>query len=226
MFMGPWDQGGPWSPTGIDGINRFLRRVWTVVTDPRGIEPGDPEGGRLPGGQTAGEVDDDLRRLAHRTLKKVTEDHADYHWNTMIAALMELTNRLIRLRGTDVVDEPAWNETISLLLLMMAPIAPHISEELWSRRLAAAGAEWSSVHTQQWPRYDETLIAAAEIELPVQVNGKLRDVVSVPTGLSEVEIEQIVMARDTVRAAIAGQDVLRVIQVPNRLVNVVVRPKA
>jgi leucyl-tRNA synthetase len=190
------------------------------------VEPGDPEGGRLPAGQSAGDIADDLRRLAHRTLKKVTDDHADYHWNTMIAALMELTNRLIRLRGTDVVDELAWDETIRLLLLMMAPIAPHISEELWSRRLAAAGAEWSSVHTQQWPQYDETLIAAAEIELPVQINGKLRDVVSVPTGLSEVEIEQIVMARDKVRAAIAGQDVVRVIQVPNRLVNVVVRPKA
>ena len=76
----------------------------------------------------------------------------------MIAALMELTNRLIRLRGTDVVDEPQWDEAIRLLLLMLAPIAPHISEELWSRRLAAAGEEWSSIQPSQWPRYDETLI--------------------------------------------------------------------
>ena len=225
MFMGPWDQGGPWSPTGIDGVHRFLRRVWTVTTDPRGVEPGDPEGGRLPAAETAGEVADALRRQAHRTLKKVTDDHAEYHWNTMIAALMELTNRLIRLRGTDVVDEPQWDETIRLLLLMLAPIAPHISEELWSRRQAEARAEWSSIHTQQWPRYDETLIAETQIELPVQVNGKLRDVISIPAGLSEIEIEQIVMSRDKVRANLEGQDIVRVIQIPGRLVNVVVRPR-
>jgi leucyl-tRNA synthetase len=226
MFMGPWDQGGPWSPTGIDGVHRFLRRVWTVVTDPRGVEPGDPESGRLPAGDTAASVADGLRRQTHRTLKKVTDDHADYHWNTMIAALMELTNRLIRLRGTAVVEEREWDETISLLLLMLAPIAPHISEELWSRRLAASGREWSSIHSERWPQYDETLIAEANVELPVQINGKLRDVVAVPAGLSEIEIEQIVMARDKVRAALEGQDVVRVIQVPGRLVNVVARPRA
>ena len=90
MFMGPWDQGGPWSPTGIEGVNRFLRRVWAVATDPQGRESGAAEEGAA----------EELRRHAHRTLKKVTEDHASYHWNTMIAALMELTNRLVRLRGT------------------------------------------------------------------------------------------------------------------------------
>jgi leucyl-tRNA synthetase len=224
MFMGPWDQGGPWSPTGIDGVHRFLRRVWTVATDPRGVEPGDPEGGKLPAGETAGAVADALQRQAHRTLKKVTDDHADYHWNTMISALMELTNRLIRLRGTDVVDELQWDEAIRLLLLMLAPIAPHMSEELWSRRLAASGAEWSSIHTQAWPPYDESLIALAEVELPIQINGKLRDLVTVPAGLSEIEIEQIVMARDKVQALLAGQQVVRFIQIPGRLVNIVVKP--
>jgi leucyl-tRNA synthetase len=226
MFMGPWDQGGPWSPTGIDGVHRFLRRVWTVVTDPRGIESRGPEGGRLPAGETAASVADALRRQVHRTLKKVTDDHADYHWNTMISALMELTNRLIRLRGTDVVDEPEWDEAMRLVILMLAPIAPHMSEELWSRRLAATGAEWSSVHAEQWPRYDETLIAEAQFELPIQVNGKLRDVVSVPADLSEVEIEQIAMARDKIRALVDGQEIVRVIQVAGRLVNVVTRPRA
>ena len=144
----------------------------------------------------------------------------------MIATLMELTNRLIRLRGTDVVDEPEWDETIGLLLLMLAPIAPHISEELWSRRLAATGSEWQSIHVQPWPRYDETLIADDQVELPIQVNGKLRDLVSIPAGLSEVEIEQIVMARDKVRAQLDGQEIVRIIQIPNRLVNVVARPRA
>jgi len=107
----------------------------------------------------------------------------------------------------------------------MTPIAPHISEELWSKRLAAAGAEWSSIHTQPWPAFDETVIADSEVELPVQVNGKLRDLVQVPAGLSEIEIEQIVMARDKIRALTDGQEIVRVIQIPNRLVNVVTRPR-
>jgi leucyl-tRNA synthetase len=226
MFMGPWDQGGPWSPTGIDGVHRFLRRVWTVVTDPTGVEPGDPEGGRLPASGTAQGVAESLRRHAHRTLKKVTDDHADYRWNTMIAALMELTNRMIRLRGTEVAGGPEWNEAVRLLLLMLAPIAPHISEELWSRTLAGDGTEWRSIHAEPWPAHAEEMIAESHVDVPVQINGKLRDLVSVPAGLSEIEIEQIVMARDKVRAQIDGQEVVRVIQVPGRLVNVVTRPRA
>jgi leucyl-tRNA synthetase len=226
MFMGPWDQGGPWSPTGIEGIHRFLRRVWNVATDPHGVEPGDADAGRLPADETASSAAETLHRQAHRALKKVTEDHAGYRWNTMISALMELTNRLIRLRGTEVAGRREWDEAIGLLLLMLAPIAPHISEELWSKRLATAGAEWSSIHTQAWPAFDETVIAESEVELPVQVNGKLRDLVRVPAGLSEIEIEQIVMARDKVRALVDGQEIVRVIQIPNRLVNVVTRPRA
>jgi len=92
--------------------------------------------------------------------------------------------------------------------------------------LAASGKEWTSIHSETWPQFDETLIAEATVELPVQVNGKLRDLVSVPAGLSEIEIEQIVMSRDKIRAALEGHDVVRVIQVTGRLVNVVVRPKA
>ena len=226
MFMGPWDQGGPWSPTGIDGIHRFLRRVWNVATDPHGAETGDAEAGKLPAGETASSAAEALHRQAHRTLKKVTEDHAGYRWNTMISALMELTNRLVRLRGSEVAGRPEWDEAIGLLLLMLAPIAPHISEELWSKRLAAAGTEWSSIHTQAWPTFDDTVIAESEVQLPIQVNGKLRDLVHMPSGLSEIEIEQIVMARPKIISALERQEVVHVIHIPNRLVNVVTRPRA
>jgi leucyl-tRNA synthetase len=226
MFMGPWDQGGPWSPTGIEGVHRFLRRVWTVVLDPSGVEPGDPESGRLAAGQTAAAAAEGLRRHAHRTLKKVTEDHADFHWNTMIAALMELTNQLFRLRGTPVAGGTEWNESIRLLLLMLAPIAPHVSEELWARRLTTSGEEWSSVHTQTWPDYDRGLVAEATVELPVQVNGRLRDVVEVPAGLSDAEIEQIVLARDKVRAQLGDQEIARIVHVHGRLLNIVTRKAA
>ncbi len=225
MFMGPWDQGGPWNDSGIEGMHRFLRRVWAVVMDPHAGEGPDAESGRLPAGQSAAAAAEDLRRAAHRALKKVTDDHATFHWNTMISALMELTNRLTRLRGSSVAGGPEWNEATRWLILMLAPLAPHISEELWSRRLAAAGEEWLSVHTETWPEHLPELVTSDEIELPIQVNGKLRDVVVIPASLSEVEIEQLVMARDKVRAHLDGAVVDRVIQIPGRLVNVVTRPK-
>ena len=228
MFMGPWDQGGPWSPTGIEGVHRFLRRVWTAVLDPRGIESGDAESRRAPQATpqaTPDEAADDLLRHAHRTLAKVTEDHANFRWNTMIAALMELTNHMYRVRGTDVAGGPAWNETVRLLLLMLAPIAPHISEELWARRQAAAGNQWSSIHTESWPAYSADLVAEEEIELPVQVNGRLRDVLRVPAALGAPEIEQRAMASDKIRAQLADQQVVRVVHVPGRLINIVTRPK-
>jgi leucyl-tRNA synthetase len=225
MFMGPWDQGGPWNDKGIEGVHRFLRRVWAVALDPHGGEGGNVDEGRLPAGPTAAAAAEELRRAAHRALKKVTDDHATFHWNTMISALMELTNRLTRLRGSSVAGGPEWDEATKWLILMLAPLAPHISEELWSRRLAAAGEEWRSVHTETWPEYLPELVTSDEIELPIQVNGRLRDVVVIAAGLSEVEIEQLVMARDKVRAYLDGAVVDRVIQIPGRLVNVVTRPK-
>ncbi len=223
MFMGPWAQGGPWNAKGIEGVNRFLRRLWTVALDPTGREPGDAKAGRLPAGTTAEAAAEDLRRAAHRTLKRVTDDHADFGWNTMISALMELTNKLVRLRGTEVAAGAVWDEAVRLTLLMLAPLAPHIAEELWARRAAARGEEWTSVHTQRWPEYLPELVAESEIELPIQVNGKLRDVVTVPAGLSQAEIEQIVLARDKVKALVDGPGVARVVHVPGRLVNVVTR---
>ena len=140
MFMGPWDQGGPWSPTGIGGVHRFLNRVWTLVLDPHGREPGDPEAGSLPAGQSEDEARQAVRSAAHRTLRDVTADYEAFRFNTMIAKLMELANTLFRYRGTVVAGSAEWDEAIELLLLMLAPAAPHITEELWSRRLAAAGA--------------------------------------------------------------------------------------
>jgi leucyl-tRNA synthetase len=227
MFMGPWDQGGPWSDTGIEGVHRFLRRAWAVSLDPHGRDSGDGgETERHGAGVSTAASAAELQRLAHRTLKKVTEDHAGFRWNTMIAALMELTNGLMRLRGTAVVESPEWEEAVRLLNLMLAPIAPHIAEELWSRRLAAAGHEWQSVHAQPWPEHRPELVTSDQLELPIQVNGKLRDTVIVPAGLSEIEIEQIVLARDRVRAHLETAEVARIVHVPGRLVNVVIRPRA
>ncbi|HWP62392.1 MAG TPA: leucine--tRNA ligase [Candidatus Binatia bacterium] len=224
MFMGPWDQGGPWSPTGIEGVHRFLRRVWTLVLDPGGTEPGDPDAGRLPAGEDEAKASTTLRRAAHRTLREVTADYEGFRFNTMVAKLMELTNTLFRYRGTVVAGSPAWNEAVDLLLLMLAPSAPHITEELWSRRLAERGEAWRSIHTERWPTVDEAAAAEETREVPIQVNGKLRDRVEVPVGISREELEALVLARPKIAALLGGRQPERIIHAANgRLVNVVVR---
>ena len=164
MFIGPWDQGGPWNPSGIEGIYRWLGRVWgTALPDAGGGRtvdvPGDPE-----------EMERALRRATHTTIEAVTEDYEAFHFNTAIAKLMELTNAIIRAREAGLGGHPAYAEAVDTLLLLLAPLAPHIAEELWERRGHAY-----SVHQQPWPVADPALAASDTIELPVQVDGKLRD---------------------------------------------------
>ncbi len=154
----------------------------------------------------------------------MTVDYEAFRFNTMVAKLMELANLLFRYRGTEVAGGAAWDEAVRLLLLMLAPAAPHITEELWSRRLAAAGAPWSSIHAERWPEVDAAAAAVATRELPVQVNGKVRDRVEVAVGLSEAEVEAIVLARPKVIAALAGAVPDRIIHAGGgRLVSIVVR---
>ncbi len=219
MFMGPWDQGGPWNPTGIGGVHRFLNRVWTVTLEPHGRAAGDPV-------EAVGDVaaaGRELRIAAHRTLQAVSADYEGLRFNTMVARLMELTNLLMHYRGTAVAGSADWDEAVRLLLLMLAPSAPHIAEELWSRRLARAGEGWRSIHAERWPEWDAALVVARTVELPIQVNGKLRDKVELPAGLSQAEIERIVLGREKVQAALGGKAPDKVIHVGGRLVNLVVR---
>jgi leucyl-tRNA synthetase len=221
MFMGPWDRGGPWSPTGIEGVHRFLRRVWTLVLDPHGRESGD---GQLSDGEDVVAAERALRMAAHRTLRDVTRDYEGFRFNTMVAKLMELSNVLFRYRGTPAAGGAAWDEAVRLLLLMLCPAAPHITEELWSRRLAAAGEEWRSIHRERWPEVDPMAVVEATREVPVQVNGKLRDRVTVPADVTADELERLVLASPKVQAYLAGRTLERTIHAGNgRLVNIVVR---
>jgi leucyl-tRNA synthetase len=224
MFMGPWDQGGPWSSTGIGGVHRFLNRVWTLATDPHGREHGDPHAGNLPDSQDEAAAEATLRSAAHRTLRDVTADYEGFRFNTMVAKLMELSNTLFRYRATPVAGSGAWDEAIRLLLLMLAPAAPHISEELWSRRLEAAGLMWSSIHAESWPVVDVAGTAEATREVPVQVNGKLRDKIVVPADIAPADLEAAALASPKIAALLAGRRPDRVIQAGGgRLVNIVVR---
>ena len=224
MFMGPWDQGGAWSPTGIGGVHRFLNRVWTIALDPTGLEPGDPDAGKLPAGESAADAERAIRLLAHRTLGTVGEEYAGFRFNTMVAHLMELANLLMRYRGTEVAGGRAWDEAVRLLLLMLAPAAPHATEELWSRRLAAAGEAWSSIHAEAWPSVDPSALAGELREVPVQVNGKVRAKLLVAPDTAPTELERLALADEKIVAALGGKAPERVIHAGGgRLVNIVVR---
>jgi leucyl-tRNA synthetase len=223
MFMGPWDQGGPWSPTGIGGVHRFLNRVWTVVLDPHGREPGDPHAGKLPVGESPADAAMAVRGAAHRTLRDVTADYEAFRFNTLIAKLMELTNTLFRYRGTEVAGDAEWDEAIRLLLLMLAPAAPHISEELWSRRQVVRGERWTSIHLEAWPEVDASAARVSVREVPVQVNGKLRDKVVVASDADQATIEKEALASPKIAALLAGRTPDRVIHAGGKLVNIVLR---
>jgi leucyl-tRNA synthetase len=208
MFLGPWEQGGPYDVDGIVGISRWLNRVWTLVT-------GEPPS--TAGATPEDDASRDLRRLTHSTLQRVTRDLERYRMNTMIAALMELTNGMQRAREAGAVDGAAWAEAVESLLLMMAPACPHIAEELWER----SGREYS-VHQQSWPEADADLARSETIELAVQVNGKVRARLQVVAGSDEDEVRELAEADGSVAQYLAGKTVRRVIFVPDRLLNIVV----
>ena len=209
MFIGPWDQGGPWSSSGIDGIHRWLGRVWGAAL------PGDAAAASI-GEAEGAELARALRHATHTTIDAVTTDYEDFHFNTAISRLMELTNAAIRAREAGLAGDPAYREAIDTLLLLVAPVAPHVAEELWSRRGGAY-----SVHQQSWPVADPSLAVAETIELPVQVDGRLRDRLVVTPDTPAEEIERMALASEHVQRYLAGREPARIVQIPGRLVNVV-----
>jgi leucyl-tRNA synthetase len=205
MFYARWDMGAPWSSTGIEGVYRWLRRTWTLFTDP--VEKGDPEPEVLRG----------FRRKLHQTLMQLTHDFEVFEFNTIVSGLMELLNEMYKAREKGVAGTPEWNEAVDIYLRMMAPVTPHIAEELW----AYLGKPYS-IHLQRWPKVD--LAAAAEelITLIVQVNGKLRDRIMVPVDIGEEEAKKLALESEAVKKFLEGKPPRKVIVVPRRLVNIVV----
>lgn len=207
MFIGPWEEGGPWNPRAIEGVRRFLNRVWSLVLDP-------PD--EVPSGETDPQAVLELRRTTHRTIAKVTDDYEHFKFNTMIAALMAFTNTLVQAKNTPVYGTPAWDEAITTLLLLLAPATPHIAEELW----AQLGKPYS-IHTQSWPQADPELVKVEMVELPIQVNGKVRDRITVAADADEQTVQEAALASPQVQKWLNGRTVRKVIVVPRRLVNIV-----
>jgi leucyl-tRNA synthetase len=212
MFGFRWDQGGPWDSKGILGVQRFLERVWDLVTGQ----------GSRGAGQWGSEAEQlrELRRKQHQAIRRVSKDIEDFSFNTMVAGLMEYTNALnaVRAAAPGLVGQPAWAEAIRTLVLLLAPGFPHIAEELWAR----LGQPYS-VHTQSWPTWDEALAKEDIVEIAIQINGKVRDKIEVPTEIGEAEAKARALAAEGVMRHLEGKTPAKVIYVPGRLVNIVVK---
>jgi leucyl-tRNA synthetase len=219
MFIGPWEQGGEWDDSGLSGISRWLNRLWRLVLDVYSWQMTDQETADVALRVFEGEqVDKELSRITHQTIRKVTQDLEKMRFNTMLAALMELTNYLMKENDKRKVTSLALKESIDSLLLLLAPTAPHLAEELWQRT-----GHTYSIHNKSWPRWDETLAKDEEITLVVQVNGKLRDRITVPASITEDEARKLVLERPRVKAYTGGKEIAKIIYVPGRLVNLVVQ---
>ncbi len=207
MFGWRWEQGGPWDSQGIEGVVRWINRVWNLVS----------ETPQAAGAETLSERE--LRRAMHYAVKSVTEDLENFSFNTAIARLMEYTNALSKAKSA-FYGTPLWDETITNLLLLLAPVAPHITEELWE----FLGKPYS-IHQQSWPTWDPAMLVEDEIEIPVQVNGKVRGRVTVPADAGEEAIKAAALADANVQRHLEGQQVLKVIVPNKKLVSIVVKGK-
>jgi leucyl-tRNA synthetase len=206
LFMSPFSGDAIWDPQGINGIYRWLGRVWDIA------QPAEVAGGRehAPQGE-------DLRRAVHKTIKKVGTDLEAFQFNTAVSALMELTNLMQRNRST-LEGTHAWSWAVQSLITLMAPMTPHVAEELWHLR-----GNDQSVHLQEWPSYDEVMTLDEVITVVVQVNGKVRDRLEVPRDEEQDSVTEMALASPKVQSYLEGREVVKVITVPEKLVNIVVR---
>ena len=212
MFFSRWDMGGPWDSNGIEGSVRWMRRVWSLFTD------------EAKGGSPSPETLKTLRRRVHQTLKRVTRDFEQFEFNTIVSSLMELLNDLYKLREAGAAGSAEWAEALEIYVKMMAPVTPHVAEELWSL-MGKGGSETrpnQSIHTQAWPMVDEAATKEDEMTIVVQVNGKLRDRITVSADADEATVKAAALATDGVIKALEGKEPKKVIVVPGKLVSVVV----
>lgn len=217
LFAAPPERDLEWSDQGVEGSYRFLNRVWRLVSP---LADGLLKAPVRPDGSLVG-VNKEMRRLIHSTIKKVTDDIGNrFNFNTAVSAIMELVNGLYQYKEIPETDrDPAvTREAIENLLLMLAPFAPHIAEELWE----GIGHK-DSIHKQPWPAYAPEAIVEDEITIVVQINGRVRERVLVPAGIGAEEMKEKVLAQPRVQELTEGKTVVKVIPVPGKLVNIVVK---
>ena len=206
MFIAPWELGGPWDPQGINGPSKWLGRVWALYFDEKASGPQE------------GVSETDLRYAVHSALKKIGGDFARMSFNTIVAALMELTNTLVKAKRSPVFGTPAWDEALHIFNLMLAPLVPHIAEQIWTERGGAG-----SVHVQPWPQVDEAAATRDTVTIGVQVSGKVRGEVSISKTAPQDEALAAARAVPEVARYLEGKAVVKEIYVPGRIINIVVK---
>jgi leucyl-tRNA synthetase len=205
MFFARWELGAPWNSSGIEGSSRWIRRVWSLF-----LEPADR--------QNCANEDTlrIMRRKLHQTLKAVTRDLENFQFNTVISGLMELLNELMKAKQNGAFGSKEWNEAANIYLRMMAPVTPHISEEIWS----LLGYPYS-IHNQLWPEVDEEAAKEEEITLVIQINGKVRDRITVPADISDEDARTAALATEQIHSAVQNKEIKKIIVVPKKLINIV-----
>jgi len=210
MFMGPLEVSKPWITAGLIGVSRFLERLWMLGD--RGLGTGNREQNAESANlQISDEVMSQLTKLLHKTIKKVTEDTSTLNFNTAISAMMIYSNELAKL---DVIPRTLWEP----LVIMSSAYAPHLGEELWEKL-----GNNKSVSACSWPTYDEALTFDDQVNIVVQVNGKIRDKFTAAAGIAKEELEKIAFSKPGVQKWLEGQTVVKVIIVPDKLVNIVIK---
>jgi leucyl-tRNA synthetase len=206
MFLGPPEQDAEWNDRGVDGVARFLNRVWRLIVG--------EEDEVVPG--VAAVSSDDLIRKLHEAVDKVTRDVEAFHFNTAMSALMELSNLMQDYLQSGGARNEAWDSVSLGLTRLLAPFAPHLAEELWHR----AGGE-GLVAFQPWPQVDEALLRRAEVTIVVQVDGRLRDRVVMPAGVDQAGAQERALRSNNVARALNGRRPARAVYVPDKLINLV-----
>ena len=217
LFAAPPERDLEWSEQGVEGAFRFLSRLWRIVEYYAAYISHSSEEQTVEDSSKAAK---ELRRVLHHTIKKVTDDIGGrFNFNTAISAIMELVNAMHTFREQQANIPPALaKETVCNLLKLLAPFAPHIAEELWSEI-----GESGSVHKQQWPVFDPEAIKVDEVEIVLQINGKVRDKLLIPVGIDAAELEKKALEQEKVKVLLEGKQVVKVICVPQKLVNIVVK---
>jgi leucyl-tRNA synthetase len=205
MFIGPPEEDVEWTDSGLNGVVRFLQRVWRLVLEPESIV--------VEGAGADGAL---LQRKAAQTVKKVTEHFDELRFNTAVAALMELANAMQSHLQNGGARDATWDATVRVLVKLLNPLAPHVSEEMWEKL-----GEDGMLADASWPEYDAEMAAVPEVTVVVQVSGKLRDRLTLPVGTPEEAVLAAALASERVRAAFDGRQPSKVVFVPDRLINLV-----
>lgn len=218
LFMGPFEDGGPWNPEGMKGVKRFLDKVWDLSQEIAKVKKVENPEDIIYSSQEIEETA--IARITHKTVKKVTEDIEDFKFNTAISSMMECVNELIKIKEKLSVESSSfiWRKAIENLTVLVSPFAPHLAEEIWE----GLGFK-ESIVLASWPSYDKELIKEDTVMIPVQVNGKVRDEILIDINSGEEDVKKQAYDSEKVKKYIEGKEIVKTVFVSGKLISIVVK---